>query len=80
VAQNLLELRAEEAIGGYWIIQVPSREGAIERATRAPMADNEIIEVRQIFETGDVSAAAQKDVQKATESFAELKNATARRA
>ena len=38
----------KEAIGGYWIIQVRSREEALEWARRAPMANNEIIEVRQI--------------------------------
>ncbi len=37
-----------EAIGGYWIIQVRSREEAIEWARRAPMSNNDIIEVRQI--------------------------------
>src|SRR5271167_1294121 len=44
---------ANEVIGGYWIIQVRSREEAIEWAKRAPMSNNDIIEVRQIFETGD---------------------------
>jgi hypothetical protein len=44
---------AKEAIGGYWIIQVRSREEAIEWARRAPMVNNEIIEVRQIYEMGD---------------------------
>jgi hypothetical protein len=43
---------AKEVIGGYWIIQVRSREEAIEWARRAPMSNNEIIEVRQIFEMG----------------------------
>ena len=37
-------------IGGYWIIQVRSREEAIEWARRAPMSNNEVIEVRQIHE------------------------------
>jgi len=32
---------AKEAIGGYWIIQVRSREEALEWARRAPMANNE---------------------------------------
>lgn len=41
---------AGEGIGGYWIIQVRSREEAIEWAKRAPMADDEVIEVRQIHE------------------------------
>ncbi len=41
---------ANDVIGGYWIIQARSREEAIEWARRAPMSDNEIIEVRQIHE------------------------------
>ena len=67
---------AKEAIGGYWIIQVRSREEAIEWAKRAPMANNEIIEVRQIQEMSDFPPA----VQKAAEGFEELPNAAARRA
>lgn len=41
---------AKEIIGGYWIIQVRSREEAIEWARRAPMANDEVIEVRQIHD------------------------------
>jgi hypothetical protein len=41
---------AKEAVGGYWIIQVRSREEAIEWARRASMVNNDLIEVRQIFE------------------------------
>ena len=67
---------AKEAIGGYWIIQVRSREEAIEWARRAPMANNEIIEVRQIYEMADFPA----DVQKAAEGFNELPNAAAAKA
>lgn len=44
---------AKEVIGGYWIIQVRSREEAIEWARRAPMFDNEVIEVRRIHEMSD---------------------------
>jgi hypothetical protein len=44
---------AKEVVGGYWIIQVRSREEAVEWARRAPMSNNEIIEVRQIHEMGD---------------------------
>ena len=43
----------KEVIGGYWIIQVRSREEAIEWARRAPMSNGEVIEVRQIHETVD---------------------------
>ncbi|HEY0702522.1 MAG TPA: YciI family protein [Candidatus Acidoferrales bacterium] len=56
---------AKEVIGGYWIIQVRSREEAIEWAKRAPMANNEIIEVRQIHEMSDFP----EDAQKAAEGF-----------
>ncbi|MBB5065943.1 YciI family protein [Granulicella mallensis] len=62
---------AKETIGGYWIIQVRSREEAIEWARRAPMSNNEIIEVRQIQGMGDFPA----DVQKAAEGFEELRKA-----
>src|SRR3984885_11686504 len=59
---------AKEVIGGYWIIQVRSREEAIEWAKRAPMANNERIEVRQIHEMSDFP----EDVQKAAEGFEQL--------
>ena len=55
----------KEVIGGYWIIQVRSREEAIEWAKRAPMSNNEVIDVRQIHEMSDFPA----DVQKAAEGF-----------
>jgi hypothetical protein len=41
---------AKEVVGGYWMIQVRSKEEAIEWAKRAPMGDNELIEVRQVQE------------------------------
>jgi hypothetical protein len=41
---------AKEVIGGYWIIQVKSREEAIEWASRCPGSDNEVVEVRQVME------------------------------
>ena len=37
-------------IGGYWMIQVKSREEAIEWASRCPGGDNEVIELRQVME------------------------------
>jgi len=51
---------AKEVIGGYWIIQANSREEAIEWAKRAPMSNNEVIEVRQIHEMADFSEDAQR--------------------
>jgi len=50
---------AKECVGGYWMIQVKSKEEAIEWAKRAPMAGNEIIEVRQVHEMEDFPADVQ---------------------
>ena len=44
---------AKEVLGGYWMIQVKSREEAIEWAKRCPAGENEIIEVRQAQEMED---------------------------
>ncbi len=44
---------AKEMVGGYWMIQLKSREAAIEWAKRAPMLDGDIIEVRQVPEMED---------------------------
>jgi hypothetical protein len=52
----------KECVGGYWMIQVKSREEAIEWAKRAPMADDEIIEVRQVQEMTDFPADVQAAV------------------
>jgi hypothetical protein len=56
---------AKEVLGGYWMIQVRSKEEAIEWATRAPMGANEMIEVRQVQEMADFP----EDVQKAASGF-----------
>lgn len=44
---------SREVIGGYWIIDVASREEAQAWAMRAPMADGDVIEVRRIQEMED---------------------------
>ncbi|HEX6938142.1 MAG TPA: YciI family protein [Longimicrobiales bacterium] len=46
----------KELIAGYWIIQVKSREEAIEWARRVPFVDGEV-EVRRIYETEDFGDA-----------------------
>jgi hypothetical protein len=58
----------KECVGGYWMLQVRSREEAIAWASRAPMGDNELIEVRQVQEFEDFPA----DVQQAAEGFKEM--------
>jgi hypothetical protein len=39
---------AKELIGGYWIIDVGSREEAVEWARRIPAGEGDIVEVRQM--------------------------------
>jgi hypothetical protein len=43
----------KELIAGFWLIQVKSKAEAIEWASRVPFADDEVIEVRQVFEASD---------------------------
>jgi hypothetical protein len=52
----------KEVLGGYWVIQVKSREEAIEWAKRCPASDNEVIEVRQVQEVADFPTAVQDAV------------------
>jgi hypothetical protein len=51
---------AKEVLGGYWLIQVTSKEEAVEWAKRCPASENEIIEVRQIQEFEDFPAEIQQ--------------------
>src|SRR2546422_10190156 len=44
---------AKEVLGGYWMIEVSSKQEAGEWASRCPASDNEIIEVRQVQEMSD---------------------------
>lgn len=60
---------SKECVGGYWMIQVKSQDEAVEWAKRAPMGDDEIIEVRRVQEISDFPA----DVQQAAAGFEELR-------
>src|SRR5213596_2787832 len=51
----------KEVLGGYWMIDVKSREEAIAWASRCPAGRNETIEVRQVQEFADFP----EDVQEA---------------
>jgi hypothetical protein len=44
---------AKEVVGGYWMIQVRSKEEAVEWARRCPGSENEVIEIRQVQEMSD---------------------------
>lgn len=51
---------SKEVVGGFWIINVKSREEALEWASRIPGGENEMVEVRRILEVSDFDAEAQK--------------------
>ncbi|HXL28910.1 MAG TPA: YciI family protein [Bradyrhizobium sp.] len=65
---------AKEVLGGYWMINVKSREEAIDWAKRCPATGNEIIEIRQVQELADFPA----DVQEAAAGLTELQGKPAR--
>jgi len=44
---------AKEVLGGYWMIQVTSKQEAIDWAKRCPASENEIIELRQVQDMSD---------------------------
>lgn len=61
---------AKEVVGGYWMIQVKSKEEAVEWASRCPASANEVIEIRQVQEFSDFPA----DIQKAAAGFPEMQS------
>ena len=58
----------KEVLGGYWMIQVKSKEEAIEWAKRCPASENETIEIRQVQDMADFPP----DLQKAVEGFDQM--------
>jgi hypothetical protein len=67
---------SKEVLGGYWMINVASREEAIAWAKKCPASANEIIEIRQVQEMADFS----EEVQQAAEGFEELQKQNAHKA
>ena len=64
---------ATEVLGGFWMIQVKSKEEAIQWASRCPASANETIEIRQIQEMTDFPA----EIQQAAEGFTEMQTRSA---
>ncbi|MDP8930647.1 MAG: YciI family protein [Actinomycetota bacterium] len=57
---------AKELIAGFWLIQVKSKEEAIEWVKRIPFADGEV-EIRQVFEAEDFGPALTPELREAEE-------------
>jgi hypothetical protein len=52
---------AKEIVGGYWMIQVRSREEAVEWASRVPLHDDgSFVELRQVYEFSDFPEEVQQ--------------------
>ena len=66
---------AKEVLGGYWMIQVKSKEEAVEWAKRCPASDNEVIEVRQVQEFSDFPS----DMQEAAAGFQDIQSQSGQR-
>jgi hypothetical protein len=64
---------ATEVLGGYWMIQVKSKEEAIQGASRCPASPNETIEIRQVLEMTDFPT----ELQKVAEGFTEMETRSA---
>jgi hypothetical protein len=58
---------AKEVIGGFWILQVKSREEVIEWVKRCPVSGSEKIEIRQVFEAEDFGPALTPELKAAEE-------------
>ena len=65
---------SKEVLGGYWMIDVRSREEAIAWASKCPASGNEIIEIRQVQEMADFS----EEVREAAAGLAEIRGNAAR--
>ena len=66
---------SKEVLGGYWMIDVKSRDEAIAWASKCPASENEIIEIRQVQEMADFS----EEVREAAAGLAEMQGNAARR-
>ena len=66
---------SKEVLGGYWMIDVESREEAIAWAKKCPASENEIIEIRQVQEMADFSG----EVREAAAGLVEMRGNAARR-
>ncbi len=44
---------SKEVLGGFWILNVKSKQEAVDWARRCPALSDDVIEIRQIFEMSD---------------------------
>jgi hypothetical protein len=66
---------AKEVVGGYWMIEVKSKDEAIAWASRCPAAPYEVIEIRQVMDFAEFPA----DLQQAAAGLADMQQQSGRR-
>jgi hypothetical protein len=52
---------SKELIGGFWLWKVDSKEEAVEWASRCPLSEGDVLELRQIFDVEDFGDAIGPD-------------------
>jgi hypothetical protein len=53
-------IESKEVIGGYWMLNVKSKEEVVEWVKRCPAEDGDVIEIRRVFEMEDFPSDVQK--------------------
>jgi hypothetical protein len=46
-------IESKEVLGGYWLVEAPSKEEVVKWAQRCPADPGDVIEIRQIFGEAD---------------------------
>jgi hypothetical protein len=46
-------IETKEVVGGYWLVEAPSKEEVVKWAQRCPAEDGDIIEIRRVFAPED---------------------------
>ncbi len=59
-------VETKELVAGFWLIQVKSRDEAIEWVKRVPFRDG-VVEIRQVFEAEDFGPALTPELREAEE-------------
>jgi hypothetical protein len=46
-------IETKEVLGGYWLIEAPSKAEVVQWTQRCPAEDGDVIEIRQVFDAAD---------------------------
>jgi hypothetical protein len=46
-------IESKEVLGGYWLIEAPSKAEVVQWTQRCPAEEGDVIEIRQVFDEAD---------------------------